>query len=304
MKLISYILLSSFLLISCAQQDEKSSDKIHIVTTTSIITDLVENIGGDLVEVSGLMGSGIDPHLYKASEGDVTKLSRADIIIYNGLHLEGKMVDIFEQMERQKKAICNLGKSLDPSKLRSSASFGGNYDPHVWFDISLFMDFAREAARALIEYYPEGEDYFNARLSAYLEKLNLLDKELKDIASTLPQDKRRLVTAHDAFSYFGEAYGFEVVGLQGISTATEAGVQDVRKLTDYIVENEVKSIFIESSVPIRTINALRQAVKSKGHEVAIGGMIYSDALGDPDTEEGTYIGMFKYNMSTITNGLK
>lgn len=304
MRIFSYILLTSLLFTSCVQQAEKSSDKIHIVTTTSIITDLVENIGGDLVEVSGLMGSGVDPHLYKASEGDVTKLTRADVIIYNGLHLEGKMVDIFEQMERQKKTVCNLGKSLDPSKLRSSESFGGNYDPHVWFDISLFQDFAREVARALTAFQPEGKDYFNDRLSTYLEQLEALDQEMKEMASSLPKDKRRLVTAHDAFSYFGKAYGFEVIGLQGISTATEAGVQDVRKLTDYIVQNEVKSIFIESSVPIRTINALRQAVKSKGHEVAIGGMIYSDALGDTNTEEGTYIGMFRYNMTTIINGLK
>ncbi len=298
----SIILMTLF--VSCGQIAKEKGDTIHIVTTTTIITDLVENIGGDKVEVTGLMGPGIDPHLYKASEGDVSKLYGADLIIYSGLHLEGKLVDVFAQMERQGKQQVALGEALDKDKLRVSDKFGGNYDPHVWFDVGFFKEMAKEAERALTEYSPENADYFKENLSSYLIELDALEKELHKIVETLPKDKRRLVTAHDAFSYFGRAFDFDVVGLQGLSTATEAGVKDVREIRDYILDHNVRSIYIESSVPRRTIEALQQAVLAKNHEVEIGGMLYSDALGDAGTEEGTYIGMFLYNVNTLVEGLK
>jgi len=304
--MIRYIgsLVLMMLLISCGQVKKEKGDKINIVTTTTIITDLVENIGGDKVKVTGLMGPGIDPHLYKASEGDVSKLYASDIIIYSGLHLEGKLVDVFAQMEKQGKQQVALGEVLDKSKLRVSDQFGGNYDPHVWFDVGFFKEFARETHRVLSDYSPENSDYFKENLERYLEELDALENQLTEIISELPKEKRRLVTAHDAFSYFGRAFDFEVVGLQGLSTATEAGVKDVRRIRDYILEYHIRSIYIESSVPRRTIEALQQAVLSKNHEVAIGGMLYSDALGDPGTEEGTYIGMFLYNVRTLVEGLK
>lgn len=304
MRITFYFFTLSLLLISCKVELKDVSGKIKITTTTTIITDLVQQIGGEKVIVSGLMGAGVDPHLYKASEGDVAKLSNADIIIFGGLHLEGKLVDVLSNMEKHGKISIDLGESLDKSKLLSSKNFGGNYDPHVWFDISLFKDEARCVANALVDYSPENKLYFQENLNKYLLQLDDLEKEVFELISTLPENNRRLVTAHDAFSYFGKAYGFDVVGLQGISTVTEVGVRDVRRVSDYIVEHKIKSIFVESSVPKRTIEALQQAVFAKDHKVEIGGMLYSDALGSLNTPESTYIGMFRYNVKTIVEGLK
>jgi len=269
-----------------------------------MLTDLVKNIGGDSVTVEGLMGAGVDPHLYKASEGDVSKLFRADVIFYSGLHLEGKLVDVFEKMKSQNKKTISLGESLNKDDLISSRLFASNYDPHVWFNIRFFKQFANKVTEVLSESDPENRGFFKKNNEIYQEKLNALEVEIRDIIATLPKEKRILVTAHDAFNYFGNEYGFEVVGLQGISTATEAGVQDVQRLSDFIIENNVKAIFIESSVPRRTIEALQAAVLSKKHQVAIGGTLYSDALGSEGTEEGTYIGMFKYNVKTIVEALR
>lgn len=282
----------------------EDNGKVKIVTTTSMLTDLVINIGGEAVQVQGLMGAGVDPHLYKASEGDVTKLYNADIIFYSGLHLEGKLVDVFEKMETRGKKTVGLGESLNKDDLIPSKLFASNYDPHVWFNIQFFKQFAQTVTEVLSETNPENADLFKENNRLYQKKLDDLEIEVRDKIETLPKEKRILVTAHDAFNYFGNEYGFEVVGLQGISTATEAGVQDVQRLSDFIITNKVKAIFIESSVPRRTIEALREAVLSKNHDVAIGGSLYSDALGNAGTEEGTYIGMFKYNVKTIVEALQ
>lgn len=289
--------------IAC-KNDTTDNGKLNIVTTTTMITDLVENIGGDAVNVQGLMGSGVDPHLYKASEGDVTKLANADIIFYNGLHLEGKLVEVFEKMESQTKTPIALADELDKSNLIGSDYFASNFDPHVWFDIDYFKQFAEKVTEVLVEKDPENATHFQANKEAYLKELDALKTEVAAVIQTLPKDKRILVTAHDAFNYFGKAYGFEVVGLQGLSTATEAGVKDVQKLAAFIIEKDIKAIFVESSVPRRTIEALQAAVNSKDHSVEIGGTLYSDALGNKGTVEGTYIGMFKYNVNTIVNALK
>ncbi|PKA82836.1 manganese/zinc/iron transport system substrate-binding protein [Ulvibacter sp. MAR_2010_11] len=282
----------------------EDNGKLKIVTTTTMITDLVKNIGGDFIEVNGLMGAGVDPHLYKASEGDVSKLFTADIIFYNGLHLEGKLVDVFEKMESTNKKQIALAEVLDKNTLIGSEYFASNYDPHVWFDIQYFIQFAEKVTDELAKANPENAEAFQQNKLVYIEKLKTLEAEVKAIIATLPKEKRILVTAHDAFNYFGKAYDFEVVGLQGISTATEAGVQDVQRLSDFIIEKQVKAIFVESSVPRRTIEALQESVLSKGAEVSIGGSLYSDALGNTGTEEGTYIGMFRYNVTTIVNSLK
>ncbi|MCL4157770.1 UNVERIFIED_CONTAM: hypothetical protein GTU68_020786 [Idotea baltica] len=269
-----------------------------------MITDLVKNIGGDLVNIEGLMGSGVDPHLYKASEGDVTKLANANIIFYGGLHLEGKLVEVFEKMQHQNIKTVALSDALDQKTLISSEYFKGNHDPHIWFNIGYWKTITAFVVQTLSEVNPEYKEEFETNGKAYLEKLVALEVEVKSIIETLPKEQRILVTAHDAFSYFGKEYGFNVVGLQGISTATEAGVQDVQKLATFIIENKVKAIFVESSVPKRTIEALQAAVNSKDHQVEIGGTLYSDALGNAGTVEGTYIGMFKYNVNTIVNALK
>ena len=303
MKQIIFIVLFSVLLLGC--KDGKPTDgKFHIVTTTSMITDLVKNIGGDKVVVEGLMGAGVDPHLYKASEGDVSKLSNADMILYSGLHLEGKLVEVFEKMQRQKINTVAISDALDKKDLIGSALFASNYDPHIWFDVTNWELITVFVADQLSAAMPENKAIFQANAEKYLKELKTLKEELEAEVATLPEDKRRLVTAHDAFNYFGKAFKFDVVGLQGLSTATEAGVQDVQKTATYIIDHKVKAVFIESSVPKRTVEALQAAVNSKKHNVIIGGTLYSDALGNPGTPEGTYIGMFKYNVHTIVNSLK
>jgi manganese/zinc/iron transport system substrate-binding protein len=292
------------LLLSNCKNKKEDNGKLNIVTTTSMITDLVKNIGGDSINIQGLMGSGVDPHLYKASEGDVSKLVNADIIFYNGLHLEGKLVEVFDKMGSATKTPIALANQLDETTLIGSDYFASNYDPHVWFDIDYFKQFAEKVAIVLSEKDPKNKAVFEANKVSYISKLERLQNKVKSIIETLPKDKRILVTAHDAFNYFGKAYGFEVVGLQGLSTATEAGVQDVQQLAAFIIEKKIKAVFVESSVPKRTIEALQAAVKSKGHDVEIGGTLYSDALGNAGTVEGTYIGMFAYNVNTIVNALK
>jgi len=289
-------------LVAC-KAPTKSSGKLKVVVTTSMLTDLVKNIGGDLIDLQGLMGAGVDPHLYKASEGDVSKLFNADVIFYNGLHLEGKLVAVFEKMETQKTTVA-LGEFLAKEGLIGSDYFASNYDPHVWFNIQYFKAFSDKVTSVLSEKDPKNAASFTANNLAFQQKLDLLHTAVVNTIATLAPEKRILVTAHDAFNYFGKAYGFKVVGLQGLSTATEAGVQDVQKLSEYIIANKVKAIFIESSVPRRTIEALQEAVLSKGHQVSIGGSLYSDALGDADSVEGTYVGMFLYNIKTIVNALQ
>lgn len=290
------------LVFSCKNEAE-SNGKLNVVTTTTMITDLVKNIGGDYVNIKGLMGSGVDPHLYKASEGDVTKLVDADIIFYNGLHLEGKLVEIFEKMEGGNKTPIALADEINKKQLIGSEYFASNYDPHVWFDIDFFKQFTEKITKVLSEKDPVNAEKFRENEKRYLADLNRLKEDVQGVVNALPSEKRILVTAHDAFNYFGKAYGFKVVGLQGLSTATEAGVQDVQKLAAFIIENNIKAIFIESSVPRRTIEALQQAVKSKGHDVVIGGTLYSDALGNAGTSEGTYLGMYRYNIKTIVSAL-
>jgi manganese/zinc/iron transport system substrate-binding protein len=303
MKKYLLILVVSTALIGC-KKDVPKNDNLNVVTTTSMITDLVKNIGGKHINIQGLMGSGVDPHLYKASEGDVSKLVNADVIFYNGLHLEGKLVDVFEKMGSATKTPIALADELDKTTLIGSDYFASNYDPHVWFNIEYFKQFAKKVTQILSEKNPKNTVNFIENERQYLAKLDTLENNMRAIIKDLPVEKRILVTAHDAFNYFGKNYGFEVVGLQGLSTATEAGVKDVQKLAAFIIEKKVKAIFVESSVPKRTIEALEAAVKSKGHDVEIGGTLFSDALGNAGTLEGTYIGMFEYNVNTIVNALK
>ena len=295
-------ILAVIVVLGC-KNNKEDNGKLKVVVTTSMLTDLVKNIGADLIEIEGLMGPGVDPHLYKASEGDVSKLFNADVIFYNGLHLEGKLVAVFEKMDTQKTTVA-LGEFLAKEGLIGSDYFASNYDPHVWFNIQYFKEFSDKVTSVLSEKDPKNAASYTANNLAFQQKLDLLHTAVVNTIATLAPEKRILVTAHDAFNYFGKAYGFKVVGLQGLSTATEAGVQDVQKLSEYIIANKVKAIFIESSVPRRTIEALEAAVLSKGHQVSIGGSLYSDALGDGGSVEGTYVGMFLYNVKTIVNALQ
>jgi manganese/zinc/iron transport system substrate-binding protein len=283
--------------------EDGSANKIKVVATTTMVTDLVKEIAGEKIEVNGLMGAGVDPHLYKASEGDVAKLSEAKAIFYNGLHLEGKLDDIFEKMKNRGIKVYALAESIDKSKLIPSDEFDSNFDPHVWFSTKLWKELAEHTGELLGEVDPENADYYISRASDYVKKIDEFERYSFNKIEKLPKDQRILITAHDAFNYFGKVYGFEVLGLQGLSTASEAGVQDVKNLADYIYEKKVKAIFIESSVPRRNIEALQQAVESRGFKVEIGGELFSDALGNPGTSEGTYLGMFKHNMDTVVGAL-
>ncbi len=297
------ILCITVLFASCNDVKKTTDGKLNIVTTTSMITDLVRNIGGDSVNVQGLMGTGVDPHLYKASEGDVSKLTNADVVFYSGLHLEGKLVDVFEKMGRKTNTIA-LAEVLDKNKLIGSEYFASSFDPHIWFNIQYWKQLTNFLTEELSRLNPKNASFFQKNQTRYLLQLDALENDIKETIATLPEEKRVLVTAHDAFNYFGEAYGFEVIGLQGLSTATEAGVQDVQNLAKLIIDKKVQAIFVETSVPKRTIEALQQAVLSKGFKVEIGGTLYSDALGNTGTDEGTYLGMFRYNVNTIVEALK
>jgi manganese/zinc/iron transport system substrate-binding protein len=280
-----------------------AAEPIKIVSTIGQITNMVEEIGGERVAAQGLMGAGVDPHLYRASESDVRKLSEADIIFYNGLHLEAKMGEVFERMSRSKKVVA-VTEDVDDKELLGDPNFPDAHDPHVWFDVLIWTKAAEKIRDTLIAYDPAGKEIYEANAVRYLAELAKLHEYINGKAAELSKDQRVLVTAHDAFRYFGKRYDFEVVGLQGISTESEAGTRDVMKLADFIVARKVKAIFVESSVPERNIKAVKEAVKSRNWDVTIGGELFSDALGNKGTHEGTYVGMVEHNINTIVNALK
>ena len=305
------ILLVGFVLFRCTPETTQqnpgvasSATPLKVVATTSIVADLVSHIGGNHVSVDGLMGPGIDPHLYKASEGDVIKMAQADAIFYNGLHLEGKMTDIFAQMSSKGIHTYEIAKeALPDSVLIRSTNFSGTYDPHVWFDVSLWISCAQYVADVLSTLKPEESAYFAEQASIYVQSLEELEQYVQERAAQVPADQKVLITSHDAFGYFGNAYSFEVRALQGLSTVAEAGTADVQELASYVAERQIPTLFIESSVSPRGIEAVKAAVESRDFQVSIGGFLYSDALGDSDSPEGTYIGTVRYNIDTIVEGL-
>jgi manganese/zinc/iron transport system substrate-binding protein len=277
-------------------------DTIRVVTTIGMITDAVERVGGERVEVEGLMGPGIDPHLYKASEGDLRRLEHADVVFFGGLHLEAKMADVLERIG-DRRATQAVTEAIPRGELLRPAEFEGQYDPHVWFDVALWMRAVEQVRDTLVELDPSSAALYRRNAAAYLEELRELDAYVEAQAKRVPARSRVIVTAHDAFNYLGRAYGFEVRGLQGISTAAEAGAGDVQGLARFIAEREIPAIFVESSVSPRTIQAVREAVRARGFDVEIGGALFSDAMGDPGTPEGTYVGMVRHNIDTIVEGL-
>ncbi len=302
------IMMSLILLLGAcstpAIDSSSSEDKLNIIATTTMLADLSAVIGKERVVVNGLMGPGIDPHLYQASAGDVSLIRDSDVVVYNGLHLEGKMGEIFENLSAQGPTVICIEDGLDESKLLASEDDASIHDPHIWFDVSLWKDAAKIVAEGLIGADSDGKDYYEANLDAYLKELDETDTYIRNRVAELPKEQRVLVTAHDAFQYFGKAYSFEVHGLQGISTDAEAGTADVSNLADFIAERQIKAIFVESSVPPKTIEALQAAVKAKGFDVNIGGELYSDSLGDADSGADTYILTVKSNIDTIVNALK
>lgn len=287
-----------------AQADsDLAGRQIKAVATTGQVADLLANVGGERVEVVSLMGPGVDPHLYKASESDVSRLSSADIIFYNGLNLEGKMADLFERMASTRPTVA-VAEAIPQDRLFQPPEFEGHFDPHVWFDPTLWTHTIDEAERALSDMDPDSAHIYRANADRYRAELEELHEWITAEMDTVPREQRVLVTAHDAFGYFGNQYDVEVVGLQGISTETEAGVADVQALVELIASRKIKAIFVESSVPRRNLEAVQAAVRARGHEVAIGGELFSDAMGEPGTPGGTYVGMIRHNVQTIASALR
>ena len=300
------LLIFLSLLTACSPGAQAGSDAsnqpIRAVATIGMITDIVQIVGGDRVDVTGLMGPGVDPHLYKASEGDVALLANAEIIFYNGLHLEAQLGEVLERMQARTRTVA-VTDGIDRSLLLNPPEFQGATDPHVWFDVTLWMKAVETVRDSLSEMDPEGADLYAQNAASYLAGLEELHQYVLSQAERVPADKRVLITAHDAFNYFGRAYGFEVRGLQGISTATEVSTADVQALAAFIFEREIPALFVESSVPQRTIEAVQAAVRAQGFQVRIGGQLFSDAMGDPGTPEGSYVGMVRRNIDTIVAAL-
>lgn len=318
---IGFVLLTTLVLAACSGKPNGNGDNheehapktisvdkpyagsypIDIVCTTGMVADLARNIGGDHVRVTALMGEGVDPHLYKASPGDVSQLSRADVIFYSGRHLEGKMADIFVRMARKKPTFAVTeyipeGRVLD--------NHDGAFDPHLWFDVSLWRDSAGVVADALKAFDPKHAADYQKRADAYQAELTKLHEYAQVQIKTIPQSQRVMVTAHDAFRYFGRAYDIDVKAIQGISTESEAGVKKINELVDFLVENKIKAVFVESSVSDKNMKALLEGCASRGHKVVIGGELFSDAMGKDGTPEGTYVGMVRHNVDTIVKALK
>lgn len=303
MKKYLIILLAAFALWSCGTTNQENSGKLNIVATTGMVADVAKNVGKDSVNVTALMGPGVDPHLYKATQGDLGKLQAADIILYNGLHLEGKMGEVFEKLERIK-TVVPIARSINEAMLLDDPVYQGTFDPHIWFDVSLWMQTVVEVTNTLIEARPELADYFKANADAYRAELADLHEWVINEMQSIPPSKRIMITAHDAFSYFGRAYGIEVKGLQGISTLSEFGLKDRVDLINFIVDKQIKAVFVETSVSEKNIKAIVEGCAQKGHTVEIGGNLFSDAMGAAGTAEGNYVGMVKSNVRTIVEALK
>jgi manganese/zinc/iron transport system substrate-binding protein len=274
---------------------------IDVVCTTGMVADLARHVGGDRVKVTQLMGEGVDPHLYKASPGDVNRLGRADLIFYSGLHLEGKMADVFVRMARRKPTFA-VTEYIAEGRILDSPD--GAYDPHLWFDVSLWREAAGVVRDVLKTFDPKHAAEYQRRADTYQVELDKLHEYAKKQLASIPKERRVLVTAHDAFRYFGRAYDVEVKGIQGISTESEAGVREVNALVDFLVRRKVKAVFVESSVSDRNVQALLEGCRAKGHTVVVGGELFSDAMGKEGTPRGTYVGMVQHNVDTIVKALK
>ncbi|CAN5545788.1 manganese ABC transporter substrate-binding protein/adhesin MntA [soil metagenome] len=276
---------------------------IQATTTTTHITDMVESIGGDEVETTALMGPGVDPHLYEASQGDIGALQEADAIFYNGLFLEGQLNDTLIQVGQEAPTV-RVTEAMPEEELLPSGDYEGQNDPHVWFDPELWVTGVDPVVEQLSELKPDAAEDFEQRGEEYRAEAMEAHEYVQERVESIPEDERVLVTSHDAFSYFGEAYGFEVEGLQGLSTETEAGAGDVSALADSLVEEEIPAIFVESSIPRRNVEAVQAAARDQGWDVTIPEQaLFADAMGEPGTEAGTYSGMLRANADTIVGGL-
>lgn len=294
------------MIFGCTPNREKTDDanrKLKIVTTTGMIKDAVENVCGEHAEVIALMGPGVDPHLYKATQGDLQKLTDADVVFYNGLHLEGKMGEVLEKLGRSKPVIA-VSSAIPENLLRAVPGFQGTHDPHIWFDVKVWENAVLAVSNFMIKHDTAHAIDYNAWSKQYLLQLDSLHEAVKQSILQVPEPQRVLITAHDAFGYFGDAYDIEVRGLQGISTVSEFGLKDVTELVNFIISRKIKAIFIETSVSQKSIEAVVEGCQQKNWDVKIGGSLYSDAMGAAGTPEGTYIGMVDANVKKIVEALK
>lgn len=294
-------LATIFLLTACQPGTPQKPGTLRIVTTTGMLKDALTAIGGSNTEVEGLMGPGVDPHLYKATPADLQRLREADVVMYHGLHLEGKMAEVMQKLGRTKTVVA-VAESIPEAQLIEVAD--GQYDPHIWFDVSLWAQALEFAASELARIDPDHAAAYRQNYADYRARLDSLHARTKAQLATVPAENRVLITAHDAFAYFGRAYEVEVRGLQGISTVAEYGLRDVSDLVKFISQRKIKAVFVESSVPPKSLEAVVEGCKQAGHDVRIGGSLYSDAMGQAGTPEGTYIGMVNANVSAIVNALK
>ena len=301
MKLLKTLFLV-LVLVGCSAP-QATDNEIKIVCTTSIVADAIRNLVPENVVVTALMGSGIDPHLYKATQGDLERLQRADIVFYNGLHLEGKMGDVLVKLGRVKPVFA-ISQNIKKNMLINLQGDADTHDPHIWFDLQLWAMAVEEAKTILAKQYPSWKPELEANFERYNAALLAEHRKAKKAIQSIQPENRVLITAHDAFSYFGRAYGLEVMGLQGISTASEYGLNDVSSMVRYISTHKIPAVFVESSVPKRSIEAVMEGCQKNGHQVKLGGQLYSDALGDAGTDAETLIGAFEANVSTIISGLK
>lgn len=280
----------------------RAATGLSVVATTGMIADAARTILGDLGEVRALMGPGVDPHAFRQTRSDIVAMTRADLTLYHGLYLEAQMEEFLQNLARRR-AVVPVADGLGRDRLLSHPDYDGKFDPHVWMVPDIWTDVVAAISAALIDTAPEGEAALTARTDAYQAQVKALQDYAETMLSTVPQEARVLVTAHDAFSYFGRAYGFEVLGIQGISTESEAGLNRIRDLVDTLVDRKIGAVFVETSVSDRNMQALIEGAAARGHKVEIGGELFSDAMGEPGTYEGTYPGMIDHNVTTIARAL-
>lgn len=279
----------------------ESNERMSILVTVGMLTDIVRSVAGETAEVTGLIGEGVDPHLYAPSAADVRRIQAADGILFVGHHLEGRLQSVFERQAAQGKPVAALAERIPVETLLRDEE--ENIDPHLWMDVSLWADVAREVHAVLLEWMPQAREALDGNLRALLQDLEALDHEVMDILSTIPQERRILITAHDAFGYLGRRYGLEVMGIQGMSTDSEAGLRHINELVSMIVDRRIPAVFTESTIADRNVRALIEGAASRGHTVRMGGELFSDAMGAAGTPEGTYAGMIRHNARTLANAL-
>ena len=275
----------------------------HVAATVGMIADVARAVAGEHAEVVGIIGSGVDPHLYRPTRDDVAHLLRANVLFYNGLKLEGRMSDVLARVAASGKPVIAVAERVEEDYLLAQPESKGQADPHVWMDVRGWMRVVRVIAEALADFDPERAEDYRHRSAQYLAELEKLDAYVGQVIGSIPEDQRVLVTAHDAFGYFGRAYGLEVRGIQGISTESEAGLRQINELVDLIVARKVRAVFVETSVAEKSVRAIIEAARSRGQAVVVGGTLFSDAMGPPGTYEGTYIGMIDHNATVIARAL-